>query len=68
MPIPGTLDATVPKEFGIFTESTFLNDYQSIAQDNRCKILHPPEINLAQNIINHAGIQRLPKRYRVDVS
>jgi len=54
-------------EFKIFTESSMLNNLQSIAQENRCQLLDPPETDPVQYISNHPWIQRRSKRYRVDV-
>jgi len=66
--IRGTPDTTVVKEFGIFNESTIVTDFQSFAQGNRCQLLDSPETDPAPNISNHPGIERLSKRYRVDIS
>jgi len=64
----GALETRIVKEFGIFTESTRLNNSQSIAQENRYQHLDSPETDPAQYISNHPGIERLSKRYRVEVS
>ena len=68
MSISGTPDTKIAKEFGIFTESTLLNNLQPIAQENRYQHLHSLETDPAQYNSNHTGIERLCKRYRVDVS
>jgi hypothetical protein len=39
----GAPDTRVAKGFGILSESTRLNDLQSIAQENCCKRLDSPE-------------------------
>jgi len=61
-------DTRIAKEFGIFTESIMLNNLQSIAHENRYQHLDSPETDPAKYISNHPGIERLSKRYRVDVS
>jgi len=66
--IAGPLDTRITKEFGIFTESIVLNNLQSIAHDNRFQHLDSPETEPSQYISNQPGIERLSKRYRVDVS
>ena len=66
--ISGAPDTRVTKEFGIFTESSMLNNLQSIEQENGSQLLDSPETVLVQYIANHPGIERLSKRYRVDVS
>ena len=66
--ISGAPDTRVPKEFGIFTESSMMTNLQSIAQENRCLLLDPPGTDPVQYVSNHPWIERLPKRYRVDVS
>jgi hypothetical protein len=74
IPIPSCLSTSgapetrVMKEFGIFTESSMLNTLQSIAQEIRSQLLDSPETDPVQYISNHPGIDRLSKRYRVDVS
>jgi hypothetical protein len=45
-----------------------LNHLQSIAQENRSQLIDSPETDLVQSIANHPGIERLSKRYRVDLS
>jgi len=65
--ILGTPDTEVTEVFGIFTESTMLNNSQSIAQENGCQLLNSPETHPAQYISNHPRIERLSKWYRVDV-
>jgi len=45
-----------------------LDNLQSIAQETRCQLLDPPETDPVQYISNHPWIERLFKRYRVDVS
>jgi len=64
--ISGTPDTRVMREFGIFTESSMLNNLQSIAQENRSQLLDSPETDPVQYIANHPGIDRLSNRYRVD--
>ena len=66
--ISDALDSRVTKEFGIFTESSMLNNSQSIAQGNRSQLLDFPETDPVQYISNHRGIDRLSKRYWVNVS
>jgi len=44
-------------EFGIFTESTMLNNVQSIAQENHYELLDTPETDPPQYISNHPGIE-----------
>jgi hypothetical protein len=66
--ISSALDTTVTKEFGIFTEAILLNDFMSIAQENRCQHLDSPETDPAQSIPKHPGIERRSKRYRDDIS
>jgi len=61
--ISGTPDTRVPKEFEIFTESSMLNNSQSIAQKNRSQLLDSPETDPVQYISNHPGINRLSKQY-----
>ena len=45
-----------------------LNNLQSIAKENRNQCLDFPETDPVQYISNHPGIERLSKRYPVDVS
>jgi len=66
--ISGAPDATIAKEFAIFTESIMLNNLQSIAQENSYQHLDSPETDTGQLISHHLRIERLSKRYRVDVS
>ena len=61
------LDTGVPNESRILTESSVWNNLQSIAQENRCQLLDPPVTDPVQYISNHPWIERLSKRYRVDV-
>ena len=49
------------KEFGIFTESSMLNNLQSISQENGSQLLDSPETDPVQYISNHPGIDRLSK-------
>jgi len=56
------------KDFGIFTESSMLNNFLSIAQENGCQLLDPPDTDPVQYISNHPGIERRSKGYRVDIS
>jgi len=55
------------KEFGIFSESTMLNNSELIAHENRSQLLDSPETDPVQYISNHPEIQKLSMRYRVDV-
>jgi len=64
----GALDTRIAKEFRIFTESTMLNNLQSIAQGNSYQHLNSPETDPAQYISNHPGIAQLSKRYGVFVA
>ena len=68
LPISGTPDTRIAKEFGIFSESTLLNNLQSIAKENRYQLLHISETDPAQHISNHPGIEQLSMPDRVDVS
>jgi len=45
-----------------------LNNLQSIAHEYRYQNLDSPETDPSQYISNHPGIERLSKRYQVDVS
>jgi hypothetical protein len=54
--LSGTLDSRIVKEFRIFTESTMLSNYKSIAKDNCYQILDFPGTDPAHNINNHPGI------------
>jgi len=45
-----------------------LNNLQSIAHEYRYQHLDSPETDTSQYISNHPGIERLSKRFRVDVS
>jgi len=66
--ISGAPDTSVTKAFEIFTESSMLNDLQSIAQENCTQLLYSDDTDPVQYISNHPGINRLSKRYRVGVS
>jgi len=66
--ISGAPDTRVTKEFAIFTKSSMLNNLQLIAQENRFQLLDSPETDPVQYISHHSGIDRLSKRYGVDVS
>ena len=66
--VAGAPDTRIAKEFGIFTESTTLNNLQSIAHEYRYQHLDSPETDPSQYISNHPGMERLSKQYRVDVS
>jgi len=68
LPISGAPDTRVTKEFRIFTNSSMLNNLQSIAQENCSHLLDSPETDSVQYITTHPGIDRLSKRYRVDLS
>jgi hypothetical protein len=56
------------KDFGIFTESSMLNTLQSIAQEDHSRLLDSPGTDPVQYVSDHRGIDRLSKRYRIDVS
>jgi len=66
--ISGAPDTRIAKEFGIFFESTLLNNLQSIAKENRYQLLDFPETDPAQYISDHLGIASQSMPYRVDVS
>jgi len=66
--ISGVPDTRFTKEFEIFTESSMLNNLQSIAQQNRSQLLDRPETDPVQYISNQAGRDRQSKGYRVHVS
>ena len=68
MSVSGAPDITIANEFRKFTESTMLNNLEWIAQGNRYQHLDSPETDPAQYMSNHLGIERLSRRYRVDVS
>jgi len=57
--ISGAPDTRITKEFGIFTESTMLNNLKAIAKENCCQLYDFPETDPAQYISNHPGIERL---------
>jgi hypothetical protein len=57
--ISGTLQTRIATEFRIFTKSTMLNSFQSIAKDNHYQLLRIPEIDPAQYVSNHPGIERM---------
>ena len=61
--IAGAPDTGIAKEFGIFAESTMLNNSQSIAHEYRYHHVDSPETVPSQYISNHPGIEILPKRY-----
>ena len=67
LPISGAPDTRIAKEFTIFTESTVLNNSQSIAQANRYQHRDYPETDPAQYIWNHPRIEKLSTRNRVAV-
>jgi hypothetical protein len=66
--ISGAPNTRIAKEFSIFGESTILINLLSIAQENCYQHLDSPGTDPAQYIMNHSGIERLSKRYQVDVS
>jgi hypothetical protein len=66
--IAGAPDTRIAEEYGIFTESIMLDNLQSVAHDIRYQHLDSPETEPSQYISNHPGIERLSKRYWVDVS
>jgi len=68
LPISGTPDTRIAKEFGIFSESTLLNNSQSMAKENRYQLLDISETDPAQHISDHPGIEQLSMPDRVDVS
>jgi len=57
--ISGAPDTRVMKEFGLFNESSMLNNLQSIAQENHSQLLDSPETVPVEYIANHPGIDRL---------
>jgi hypothetical protein len=59
--ISGTPGIMIVKEFRIFTESTILNNLQSIAKENCFQPLDFPGTDPAQYKFNHQGIERLSK-------
>jgi hypothetical protein len=59
----GAPDTRVMKEFELFTESSMLNNLQSIAQENRSQLLDPPETDPVHYISNHPWIDSQSKRY-----
>jgi len=64
----GALDPRIAKQFGIFTESSILNNLQWIPQGNRYQHLDSTETDPALYICNYPGIERLFKRNQVGVS
>jgi hypothetical protein len=68
LPIAGAPDTKIARECWIFSESTVLNNLQSIAKENRYQLLDFPETDPALYISNHPGIERLSMTDRVDVS
>jgi hypothetical protein len=56
------------KDVGIFSKTTMVNNLHSIVQENRCQLLDALQPDPVQYISHHSGIERLSKRYRVDVS
>ena len=66
--ISGAPDTRVTRDFGMFTESSMLNNVQSIAHENCSQLLDSTETDPVQYIANYPGIDRLSKRYRVDAS
>ena len=66
--ISGAPDTRIAKEFRTFTESTMLNNLQSIAQENHYQLLNTPETDPALYNYNHPVIERLCEWYRVDSS
>jgi hypothetical protein len=66
--ISGAPDTRLLKGFEIFTESTMLNRLQFIAQENHYQHLDSPQTDPAQYTSNHPGIERMSRRYRVDIS
>jgi hypothetical protein len=67
MSITGAPDSRIGKEFGIFSESTHVNNSHSIARENRYQLLDFPEADPVPYISNHSVIERLSKQYPVDV-
>jgi len=65
--ISGPPNTRIMQECRTFTDPTMLHNLQSNAQDNRCQFLDSPETDPAHYNSNHPGIDRLPKRYQVDV-
>jgi len=64
----GATDTRVIKDFGIISESTMLNNLQSIATENCCQLLNSPEINPVLYVSNHPAMERLFMRYRINIS
>jgi hypothetical protein len=64
----GAPDTKIARECWIFSESTVLNNLQSIAKENRYQLLDFPETDPALYISNDSGIERLSMTDRVDVS
>ena len=60
-------DTRIAKEFGIFTEFIMLNDWQSMALESCYQHLDFRETDPSQYITDYRGIERVFKRYRVDV-
>jgi hypothetical protein len=56
------------KGFGIFSESTMLNNLQSIAKENHYQLLDLPETDPAQCISNYPRIETQSMQHPVDVS
>jgi hypothetical protein len=59
--VAGSPDTRIAKGFRIFTESSMLNNLQSIAHEDCYKHLNSPEADPAQYISNYSGIERLSK-------
>jgi len=66
--ISGSPNTRIAKQFWIFTESIMLDNLQWIAEENRYQLLDFPDSDPARYISNHPGIEKLCKRYPVDVS
>ena len=66
--ISGAPDTKVTKACGIFSESTMLNNWESIGESLSTSRLSWDWSSRVQYISNHARIERLSKRYRFDVS
>jgi hypothetical protein len=60
--ISGAPDTKITKEFGIFSETTLVNNLQSNTKENHYQLLDLPEIDPEQYISNHPWIERISMR------
>lgn len=67
LPNSGAADTWIAKPFGIFAESTMLNNWQSIVQENRYQHIDSPDTDPSLDISNHPRMERLSMRYQIDV-